>query len=248
MKYIFALTGLLACLTTHATPSYEVGVSASYEPSVISNHSVIRTFGNVNKTFGKFQLGTGLEVDYASQSPTDNIENYPKVSGYQQTKLNTHLGYNISNQINVSTFAMKSIDYNEKVFGKERQSISYGTSVHLQDAQNFAVQATLAKTDYHHQNDGINLGDVLHAGVKFKFGLSQNAQFFIGATHRKQKASTQKINNQSIELSKESSGVGAILGTDYTFDRHRKHHFNFEMQTGIGDLAGHVSTGYRYVF
>lgn len=252
MKYIFALVGLFAYVNVYATPTtkptYDIGLSASYEPSVLSNNSVIRTSGSVSKDFGKFQLSSGLEIDYSSQSPINSADEYLKVSSYKQTKLNTHVGYNISDNMNVSIFAIKPIDYNEEKFGEEPKSISYGSAVQWIDAQNFSIQASIAKTDYQQQNRNIKLGDVLHTGIKFKFGLSQNAQFFIGAVHRKQNASVQKIDNQLIELNSKTSGVGATLGTEYTFDRNRKHHFNFEMQTGIGDLAGYVSTGYRYVF
>lgn len=248
MKYICTLIGLFTCLNIHAKPSYEVGLSASYEPSIISNNSVIRASAGISQNFDKVQLGVGMELDYGSQSPTNTLDNYLQVSGYQQTTLNAHLGYDISDRVNVSAFVVKPIHYNEDKFGEEHKSVSYGTAIHLRDAQNFAVQATIAKTDYLQKSKDINLGDVLHTGINFKFGLSQNAQFSIGAVYRKQNSSTQKINNQLLELSQKTSGVGATLGTEYTFDRNRKHHFNFEMQTGIGDLAGHVSTGYRYVF
>lgn len=78
MKYIFALVGLFAYVNVYATPTtkptYDIGLSASYEPSVLSNNSVIRTSGSVSKNFGKFQLSSGLEIDYSSQSPINSAD------------------------------------------------------------------------------------------------------------------------------------------------------------------------------
>lgn len=250
MKYPLMIgIGLLCSMNLYAKPSYDVGLSASYEPSVFSNNSVVRASANINNTIkDKIQLGFGVEADYVSQTPTDIVDNAEKVSGYQQTRMITQLGYKLSDNFHVGLYGVQTIDYNENKFGKYDKSVSYGSSIQWIDAQNFAIQANIAKTDYRQKNEDIQLGDILHTAIKFKYGLSSKAQFSIGAVHRKQNASTQKINGQTIVIDKKTSGVGATLGTEYTFDRFRKHHFNFEMQTGIGDLAGHISTGYRYVF
>lgn len=229
-------------------PSYEVGVAASYEPNVVSNHSVIRAFGRVNVPIEKASIGVGVESNYSSQSPTGVLEGMETVKGYEQTQMEANLSYQVHDSTNVSLFAVKPIHYNEKKFGKANDLVSYGGSVQWVDSQNFSIQATIAKTDYKKQEEGVSLGNVLQTGIRFKFGLSPKAQFFLGAVHRKQKASSQVINGQSVKIDKKTSGVAAILGTEYSFDRNRRHNIDFEMQTGIGDLGGYLSTGYRYAF
>lgn len=250
--FLISFSSLCLCPLVFANPpmkpSYEVGISASYEPNVVSNNSVIRASGHMNIPVDKLNLGIGLETDYSTHSPTDETEYVSKISGYEQTKLNADFSYQATDALNVSLFATKPLHYNEKKFGHQQDSFSYGAGVQWVDSQNFSIQANIAQTDYKEQADGISLGDTLHTGIRFKFGLSPKAQFFLGAVHRKQKASIQNINGLKVKLDKKTSGVGAVFGTEYTFDRDRKHHFNFEMQSGIADLGGYLSTGYRYVF
>lgn len=238
----------LALANPSMKPSYELGISASYEPNVVSNNSVVRTSGYINVPVNKWNFGIGLETDFSTHSPTDELENVNKISGYEQTKLNTDVSYQATDSINISLFATKSLHYNQEKFGHQQDALLYGAGLQWVDSQNFAIQANIAQMDYKEQSDGITLGDTLHTGIRFKFGLSPKAQFFIGAIHRKQKNSTQTINGSKVILDKKTSGVGALFGTEYAFDYDRKHHFNFEIQSSIGDLGGYISTGYRYEF
>lgn len=249
MKNFIISIGILSCATAiYAKPVYEVGLTASYEPSVISNNSIVRSHANMTINQDKTQFGIGIEADYVSQSPTDSVNNHLKVSGYQQVRLNSQFSYKSADNLNISVFANAPLDYNEDKFSKQQKSIIYGSAIQWIDAQNFAIQAAVARVDYRQKGENIQIGDILNSSIKFKFGLSPKAQFFMGAVHRKQNATTQKIDGQTFEIDRKSSGIGATLGTEYILDRDKKHHFNFEIQTGIGDLAGHISTGYRYVF
>lgn len=251
MKYFMIGVGILSCTTAiyaKTTTTYEVGLTASYNPGIITNDSVLRSHANMTIHKDKTEFGFGIEADYITQSPIDRIDDNLKISGYQETRLNSQFAYKPANNLNITVFANAPLDYNEAKFGKQQKSIIYGSAIQWIDAQNFAIQAAVARTHYLEKGEDIQNGNILSSSIKFKFGVSPKAEFFMGAVHRKQNATTQKINGQTFEIDKKASGVGAVLGAEYTFDAYNKHHFNFEMQTGIGDLAGHISTGYRYVF
>lgn len=227
---------------------YDIGVSASYQPTVDAKNFVFSTDTNMHVPFGNTNMSVGLEANYLWLTPDKSIVDAEKISDYQETRFNFSIGHQVTPSINIFAFANNPIHYNEKRFGKKQKSISFGGGISLNNQDKIDATLNFSKTNYQEALSGVSYGNSLNTNISLGYAISQKTRLSAGISYNQQDAPTIRINGEKVELDKKASGWGANLNLNHALDESQKHNIHFVIQSSIGDTNAGFSAGYRYRF
>lgn len=229
-------------------PSFQLGLSADYKPTIDANNFTLATTAGMNLPMGSTNLDVGLSANRLITSPIDSSNDVEKISDYEQTKLNFSISQKITPSTYLSLYTSNPIHYNEKKFGKKQKAISFGAALSWRHEEGFGISLNAGKTNYKKPTEGYSYGDAVNGGIEFDYYITPKSKLFLGANYYKQKPILLFIDGKGYKIDKKTSGAGATIGADFFVDKQNKHNIKFSLNSGIGDVDGSISTSYTYNF